>query len=72
MVDLSKALRLAADYLKICIENKDVSVPEPVLQTYLDLVSMISGCSEDKLYYDLGKHQEDKNENKDQSSDQEA
>ena len=72
MVDLSKALRLAADYLKICIENKDVSVPEPVLQTYLDLVAMVSGCSGDKLYYDIGKHKEDKNEDKDQSSDQEA
>lgn len=72
MVDLSKALRLAADYLKICIENKDVSVPEPVLQTYLDLVSMISGCSEDKLIYDIGKHRRERNENKDQAPDQEA
>ena len=72
MVDLSKALRLAADYLKICIENKDVSVPEPVLQTYLDLVSMISGCSEDKLVYDIGKHRRERNENEDQAPDQEA
>lgn len=73
MIELSKVMRLAADYLGILVNDDRVTVPPDILDTFLNIVSMISGLGDDKLIYDIGKYAgKEKNENKDKEIHQEA